>query len=326
MRAIVITKPGGPDVLQLDELPDIQPQRGEVRVRVRATAVNRADVLQRQGRYPAPVDCPANIPGLEYAGEIDAIGEGTTDLRIGDRVFGLVGGGSYSEHIVAHWRTVARMPEGLSFEEATALPEACLTAYDAIILQCKLSPGETVLINPAASGVGTAAVQIARAIGAITFGTTRTSEKMERIFELGLEHGIVCPDGKFAEKVMTMTDKRGVNVVLDLIGGNYINEDMKCLAMKGRLIVVGLLGGTKADLDLAQLLMRRLEVRGTTLRARPLEEKIAAAQVLTHNIVPMIEKGHVRPIIDKIFKLEQIDEAHAYMESNRSFGKIVITV
>jgi NADPH2:quinone reductase len=326
MRAIVITKPGGPDVLQLDDLPDIQPQRGEVRVRVRATAVNRADVLQREGRYPAPVDCPANIPGLEYAGEIDALGEGTIDFQIGDRVFGLVGGGSYSEYIVAHWRTVARMPEGLSFEEAAALPEACLTAYDAIILQCKLAPGETILNNPAASGVGTAAVQIARAIGATTFGTTRTSEKMERVFELGLDHGIVCPDGQFADKVMTLTDKRGVNVILELIGGGYLNEDMKCLATKGRLVVVGLLGGSKVDLDLARLLSRRLEVRGTTLRARPLEEKIAAAQVLSYNIVPMIEKGSIRPIIDKVYKLEQIDEAHKYMESNSSFGKIVISV
>jgi NADPH2:quinone reductase len=326
MRAIVITKPGGPDVLQLDDLPDVQPQRGEVRVRVRATAVNRADVLQREGKYPAPVDCPANIPGLEYAGEIDAIGEGTIDFRIGDRVFGLVGGGSYSEYIVAHWRTVARMPDGLSFEEAAALPEACLTAYDAVILQCRLAPGETILINAAASGVGSAAVQIARALGAITIGTTRTSEKMDRVFELGLDHGIVCPDGKFAEQVMSLTKKQGVNVIVELIGGDYLNEDLRCLAVKGRVIVVGLLGGIKVELDLARLLSRRLEVRGTTLRARPLEEKIAAAQVLSQNIVPMVEKGLIRPIIDKVLKLEQIDEAHKYMESNRSFGKIVVTV
>jgi NADPH:quinone reductase-like Zn-dependent oxidoreductase len=263
---------------------------------------------------------------MEYAGEIDAVGEGAIDLKPGERVFGLVGGGSYSEFVVAHWRTVARMPEGLSFEEAAALPEASITAYDAMVTQCRLAPGETVLINAAASGVGTAAVQIARAIGATTIGTTRTSEKMERVFELGLEHGIVCPDGKFADKVLAVTEKSGVNVILELAGGDYVGEDLKCLSMKGRLVVVGLLAGAKVELDLARVLSRRLEVRGTTLRARPLEEKIAVAQMLQKNIVPMVEKGLLRPIIDKVLKLEQIDEAHQYLESNRTFGKIVLSV
>jgi putative PIG3 family NAD(P)H quinone oxidoreductase len=326
MRAVVVRKPGGTDVLELQELPDVFPQRGEVRIRVKATGINRADLLQREGKYPPPPDCPSNIPGLEYAGEIDAIGDGNIDFSVGERVFGLVGGGSYSEFIIAPWRTVSRMPQGFSFEEAAALPEACLTAYDAMITQCRLSPGESVLIHAVGSGVGTAAVQIAKAIGAITFGTTRTEEKLKRVYDLGLNHGIVCPDGKFSDKVMQITRKAGVNVIFDLNGGDYVAEDLKCLAIKGRIVVVGLVAGAKVELDLARLLRGRFEIRGTSLRSRPLEEKIAAAQLLSKNLVPLIEQGKIKPIIDKVFPLEKMGEAHALLESNSTFGKIVVTI
>jgi len=326
MRAVIVRKPGGADVLQLEELPEIFPQRGEVRIRVRATAINRADILQREGKYPPPPDAPSNIPGMEYAGEIDALGDGSIDFTVGERVFGLVGGGSYSEFVVAHWRTVSRMPQGLSFEEAAALPEACITAYDAMVTQGRLSPGETVLIHAVASGVGTAAVQIARAIGATTIGTTRSEDKLHRVYDLGLNHGIACPDGQFADKVLNVTRKSGVNVILELTGGDYVAEDLKCLSIKGRMIVVGLLAGSRVDLDLARLLSRRLEIRGTTLRARPLEEKIGVAQMLSRNIVPLIEQGKIKPVIDKVFRLEQMGDAHKLLESNNTFGKIVVTI
>lgn len=327
MRAIVVKKPGGPQVLEmLRDLPDVVPQRNEVRIRVRATAINRADILQREGKYPSPPDCPPNIPGLEYAGEIDAVGEGHFDFSVGDKVFGLVGGGSYSEHIVAHWRTVARMPKGLTFEEAASLPEACITAYDAMVTQGRLAPGETVLINAAASGVGTAALQIARAIGATTVGTTRSKDKIERLKQLGIDHAIDSSDGQYADKVLNLTQKRGADLVLELVGGGYLNEDIRCSSSKARIIVVGLLAGAHIDFDLSKLLSKRLEIRGTTLRARPLEEKIAVAQVLGKNIVPLIEKGLVKPVVDKVFKLEQVAAAHEFMESNSSMGKIVLTV
>jgi NADPH:quinone reductase-like Zn-dependent oxidoreductase len=231
MRAIVVKKPGGPQVLELlHDLPDLTPQRNEVRVRVRATAINRADILQREGKYPSPADCPPNILGLEYAGEVDAVGEGEIGLNVGDKVFGLVGGGSYSEHIVAHWRTVSPMPKGLSFEDAAAMPEACITAYDAMVSQCQLLPGETVLINAAASGVGTAAVQIARAMGATTIGTSRTPKKLDKLKELGIDHAIDSSDGSYADKVMKLTQRKGADVVLELVGGGYLTEDVRCAA------------------------------------------------------------------------------------------------
>jgi NADPH2:quinone reductase len=327
MRAIVVKKPGGPKVLEmLKDLPDVVPQRNEVRIRVRATAINRADVMQREGKYPSPKDCHPDIPGLEYAGEVETLGDGCIDLSVGDRVFGLVGGGSYSEYIVAHWRTVSLMPKGFSFEDAAALPEACLTAYDAMVSQCKLGPGETVLINAAASGVGTAAVQIARALGATTIGTTRSAKKLARLAELGLEHGIESSSGQYADKVMALTNRKGADVILELVGGGYLNEDIRCAATKGRIIIVGLLAGSHIDFDLSKVLSKRLVIHGTTMRARPVEEKIAIAQVLTKHIVPLIEKGLIKPIVDKIFPLEQASEAHSYMESNDSFGKIVLSV
>jgi len=327
MRAVVIKKPGGPQVLELlQDLPQVTPQRNEVRVRVRATAVNRADIFQREGKYPPPADCPPNIPGMEYAGEIDALGEGIIDFAIGDRVFGLVGGGSYSEHIVAHWRTVTRMPRNVSFEEAAALPEACITAYDAMVSQARLAAGETVLINAAASGVGTAAIQIARAIGATSIGTTRSVKKLEKLAELGMDHGIDSTDGQYADRVLTLTQQRGADVIVELVGGGYLNEDMRCIATRGRIMLIGLIAGSRVDFDLGRMLMKRIELRGTTLRARPLEEKIAVAQVLSRNIVPMIEKELIKPVIDKVFKLEQVSDAHRFMESNDSIGKIVLTV
>lgn len=328
MRAIVIARPGGPEVLELREVETPSPSRGEVRVRVRACAINRADLLQRLGAYPAPPGVPADIPGLEYAGEIDAIGEGVSGLAIGDRVYGLVGGGACAEQLVTHAATVARVPDNLSFVEAAAVPEAFITAYDAMVVQGRLAAGETVLISAVGSGVGTAAIQIARAIGARSIGTVRGTargaSKIERALGLGMDEGIVVEGGRFAEEVKRRTAGRGVEVILELVGGGYFDEDLGCLAPRGRLILVGLLAGRSAEVDLAVILRNRLEVRGTVLRARPLDEKIQAGQLLARHMNPLFARGALRPVIDRALPLSQASEAHAIMADNDLFGKIVL--
>lgn len=325
-RAIVIEQPGGPEVLCLREVPMPEPVRGEVRVRVRATAVNRADLLQRLGQYPAPADAPADIPGLEFAGEIDALGEGVTDLRIGDRVFGLAGGGTYAEHLVVHARTVAKMPDGLSFTDAAALPEACITAWDAMVTQGGLCTGETVLVSAVGSGVGTAAVQLARALGARSVGTARTAAKLGRAESLGLDHGVVAENGKFASAVLAATGGRGVDVVLELVGGAYLTENLVCTAPQARIVLVGLLAGRAVELDLGAVLRKRLRIQGTVLRSRPLEEKIAATQVFVRSIVPLIARKAVVAVVDRVMPLAQAGDAHRFVASNEGFGKVVLEV
>jgi putative PIG3 family NAD(P)H quinone oxidoreductase len=326
MKAIVITRPGGPEVLALSEVDVPAPGRGEVRVRVRATAVNRADLLQRMGLYPAPPDVPADIPGLEFAGEVEALGEGASELAVGDRVFGLTGGGGYAEALVTHARALTRIPERLSFVEAAAVPEAFITAWDAMVTQARLSAGETVLVHAVGSGVGTAAVQIARAIGARSIGTARQSEKLDRARALGLEAGVVVEQGRFAEAVKKASGGAGVDVVLELVGGSYVAEDLACVAPKGRIMVVGLLAGPKVELDLARVLRGRIELRGTVLRARPLEEKIEATLAFGRHLAPLFAAGTLRPIVDRRFPLAEAAQAHAYVASNQGFGKVVLEV
>ncbi len=324
MHAIVVTRPGGPEVLQLREVPSPVPSRGEVRVRVRATAVNRADLLQRMGAYPAPPGVPADIPGLELAGEVDALGEGVERLAVGDRVFGLVGGGAYAEHVVAHERTLAHIPEAMSFADAAAVPEAFITAYDAMVTQARLGAGEWVLVPAAGSGVGTAAIQIAAAIGARAVGTARSERKLEQARALGLQVGVVAAGGRFAEEVKKATG--GVHVVLELVGGPYLAEDLACVRPRGRIVLVGLMAGARVDLDLALVLGKRLEVRGTMLRARPLEEKIDAARVFEEHVVPLFASGRLRAVVDRVMPLAEAAGAHALLGSNETFGKVVLSV
>jgi putative PIG3 family NAD(P)H quinone oxidoreductase len=326
MRAIVIREPGGPEVLELRDVPLPEPSRGEVRVRVRATAVNRADILQRQGKYPPPPGSPADIPGMELAGEVDALGDGVVDRVVGDRVFGLVGGGSYAEYVVVHGRTLARMPDGMTFTDAAAVPEVFVTAWDALVTQANLSAGETVLVHAAGSGVGTAGVQIARAIGARTVGTARTSEKLERAVALGLSVAIVVASPTFAGEVLACTGGQGVDVVLDLVGGPYVAEDLACLAPRGRILVVGTMGGASVQLDLALLMTKRAMLRGTVLRSRPLEEKILAGRALERHIVPLLATGALRPIVDCVLPLAEAAEAHRRVQANKTFGKVVLEV
>jgi putative PIG3 family NAD(P)H quinone oxidoreductase len=323
MRAIAISRPGGPDVLQLVDRPLPEPSRGEVRVRVRAAAVNRADLLQRMGAYPAPPDAPADIPGLELAGEVDAIGPGVERLTVGDRVFGLVGGGAYAEAIVTHERALARIPARLSFEEAAAVPEAFITAHDAIVGQAGLAGGECLLVHAVGSGVGTAAVQLGRALGAYVIGTARTADKLERARALGLDAGVVPQGGRFAEAV---GEHGAPAVVLELVGGGYVDEDIRCIAPLGRVVLVGLLAGARHEVDLALVLRKRARIFGTVLRARPLEEKIAVMRVFESQVVPMLERGKLEPVIDAVLPLEEAAAAHARMASNAGFGKLVLRV
>jgi NADPH2:quinone reductase len=324
MRAISITEFGGPEVLKLVETPAPRPAKGEVLVRVHGTAVNRADLLQRAGKYPAPAGVAQDIPGLEFAGEIAELGDQVSEWKVGDRVFGLASGATYAEFLCAPARGVARIPDNLSYAQAAAIPEAFITAYDAMVIQCGLAAGETVLITAVGSGVGTAAVQIAHAIGATSIGAARTEDKLKRAKELGMEHGITSEGGAFAQAVLDATAGRGVDVIVELVGGSYVAEDLKCVATKGRIVVVGLVAGAKTDFDLGLLLRKRLTVRGTTLRMRPLEEKLQAAQVLARHLVPLFTDGRLQAIIDRKFSLEDAAAAHAYVEENKNFGKVVL--
>jgi NADPH2:quinone reductase len=324
MRTIVVSRFGGPEVLALTERPVPQPSRHEVRVRVRAAGINRADIVQRLGRYPAPSDSPPDILGMEFAGEVEALGEGASAWKVGDRVFGLVGGGAYAEALVTHERALAAIPAGMSFSDAAATPEAFITAHDAMIVQGRLAMGETVLIHAAGSGVGTAAIQLARACGAKSIGTARQADKLERAKPLGLDHGIAVTGGAFASDVMRITSGRGVDVVLELVGGDYLSEDLGCVVSEGRILLVGLLAGAATKLDLGAVLRKRVTVRGTVLRSRPLEEKLDVMQRFARHVVPLLASGALRPIVDRVLPLAEAGAAHTYVEQNQSFGKVIL--
>jgi len=325
MKAIVIARPGGPEVLVPEERPAPEPGPGEIRVRVHASALNRADLLQRRGSYPAPPGAPADVPGLEYAGEVDAVGEGAGLWAVGNRVMGIVGGGGHAEYVVVHEREAIRVPQGLALEEAAAVPEAFLTAYDALFRQLDLKMGERLLIHAVGSGVGTAAVQLARAAGAMTIGTSRTPDKLRRAEALGLEVGVDTGREDLAEAVNQATYGSGVHAVLDLVGGKLLEASLRVLALRGRLIVVGTTGGAKAEVDLGVLLRRRIQLIGTVLRTRPLEEKIALAREFSGSVLPLFSSGRIKPVVDSVFKFSDIRKAHERMEENASFGKIVLT-
>jgi putative PIG3 family NAD(P)H quinone oxidoreductase len=312
-----------------------EPGPGQARVRIRACGVNRADLLQRRGQYPAPPDAPADILGLEIAGEVDALGPGAHDVRVGEPVFAVVSGGGYAEAVVVPSRTLVPIPvvdgRPLGFVEAASVPEAFVTAYDAMVVQAELSAGETVLVHAAGSGVGTAAVQIARAIGARAIGTARSEGKLERARALGLAHGSVVAGAagaapEFAGRAREATGGRGVNVVLELVGGAYVPESLASLAPRGRLVLVGVMAGARAEIDLGIVLRQRLRIHGTVLRSRPLEEKILAARLLADHLAPLFTDGKVVPVVDRVFPLERADDAHRAMSSNETFGKVVLEI
>lgn len=324
MRAVVVARPGGPEVLQLAERPLPEPGPGEIRVRVHASALNRADLLQRRGQYPAPPGAPQDIPGLEYAGEVDAVGEGAGLWAVGNRVMGIVGGGGYAEYVVVHEREAMRIPQGFSFEEGAAIPEAFLTAYDALFTRLELLMGERVLIHAVGSGVGTAALQLARAAGAVTIGTSRSADKLARAAELGLDVGIDTSREELAAALENATYGSGVHAVVDLVGGKILEESLRGLAQGGRVVVVGTVAGSKVELDLGLLLRRRIRIVGTVLRTRPLEEKIALAREFSSTVLPLLSSGKIRPVIDRVYPFAEIADAHRQMEENDTFGKIVL--
>ncbi len=322
MRAIVIKRPGPPEVLVVEERPRPEPGEGEVRVAIAASGINRADLLQRTGNYPVPAGWPQDIPGLEFAGTVEAVGRGATRWSVGDAVMGIVGGGGYAEAVVTHESTVVRAPADMASVEAGAVPEVFMTAYDAVWRQMGLSAGETLLVHAAGSGVGTAAVQMARAFGARTIGTSRTPEKLERAAELGLDHGVSGED--WPDQVLALTDGRGVDVILDLVGGPYLEGNQRVLATLGRHVVVGVPGGRSATFDLRALMAKRGTIRGTVLRARPVGEKAELAADFSERVLPLLDSGAIRPVVDRVLAPEEAPEAHRLLEENRTFGKVLL--
>lgn len=316
-------------MLELRQAPRPIPAAHEVLVRVRATALNRADLLQRQGRYPAPPGAPAQIGGLEFAGEVAELGAASTLWRGGDRVFGITGGGAHAEYLIAHERTLARVPERLGWAEAAAVPEAFMTAYDALVTQAAVRPGERVLVHAVGSGVGLAAVQLARAVGAVVYGDSRTADKVDRAREFGLEDGVVVVAGDVeivSREAMRWSGDAGMDVVLDLAGGAYTVASINAAATLGRIILIGTMAGASATLPLGLILRKRLSIRGTVLRSRPIEEKIAVARAFAAHVVPLLAQGVLRPVVDRRFTLSDIRAAHQHLESNATFGKVVLTV
>ena len=324
MKAVIITRPGGPEVLKLEDRPKPEPGAGQIRVRVRASALNRADILQRQGNYPVPPGAPADISGMEYVGEVDALGPSATLWKIGDRVMGIVGGGGHAEYLCVHEREAMPVPKGMSWEDAAAIPEAFLTAYDALFNRLELRTGETLLIHAVGSGVGTAGLQIAHVAGARVIGTARTAGKLERAKQLGLDVGIDASRGDWPAQVESAIGAERVQALMDLVGGSYLEGNLRVLALRGRIVVVGLTAGATAQFNMGLLLRKRLTIVGTVLRARPLEEKIALARDFSERGVPLFEDGRFKPVVDRVVPFEEIRTAHQLMESNKTFGKIVL--
>ncbi|MEE8369851.1 MAG: NAD(P)H-quinone oxidoreductase, partial [Dehalococcoidia bacterium] len=301
MRAVLITEPGDPEVLQVANVEELRPGPDDVLVEVRATALNRADLIQRRGHYPAPAGVRADVPGLEMAGVVVVVGERVAGLGVGDRVFGLLGGGGYAEKVVTPAGMVMTIPESLSFVEAAAVPEVFFTAYDALFNQGGLVMGEAALIHATGSGVGTAALQLARHAGATTFGTAGSPEKLVRAAEIGLEYGINYRSEDFLAVTRERTGGRGVDVILDLVGAPYWERNLAAMAVLGRLILVGAMGGSDVSFRMSDLMGKRLRVFGTALRVRRLEEKMALTRQIEKHVLPLLATGRLKPVVDRVY-------------------------
>ncbi len=323
-KAVRIQGAGGPEVLAIGEIDVPAPGPTEVRVEVAAAGLNRADCLQRRGFYPAPPGVPPDVPGLELAGVVESVGESVQRWKPGDRVMGIVGGGAMARHVLTEGAELLPVPAELSLEEAAAVPEVFMTAYDAIVLQGGLEAGSSVLLHAVASGVGTAAIQIAGALGATSIGTSRTLDKLPRCTELGLTHAVHVQDGQFADAVLAAVPD-GVDVILDTIGAAYLEQNVKVIAKKGRLIVIGLMGGVKGELFLGALLAKRASIHGSVLRSRSPEEKAALARAFEDAMLDRFAAAELRPVIDDVLPMTDVQAAHRRMDANETFGKLVLT-
>ena len=323
MRAVVFRKSGGPEVLELVDVPTPVPGPGELLVRNFATALNRADLLQRRGLYPPPAGA-SDILGLEFAGEVASVGDGVTDVARGDRVFGLTSGGGYGEFLTVHQGLAVPIPDNLSYDAAAAVPEAFFVAHDAMFTLGELRNGDAAVVHAAASGVGTAALQLGRARGLKLVATAGSAEKLARCLELGAARAVSYHDADFSAAVQELTDGDGAHAIIDLVGARHWEANLASLRPCGRLVVVGLVSGHRVDLDLSLLLRRRLAVIGTVMRGRSLEEKIAVTDRCRREVLPLLEDGTLEPVIDRVLPIEEVRAAHERMEANRNVGKIVL--
>lgn len=325
MRAVVLTEYGGPEVLAVSEIDAPTCGAEEVLVSVAATALNRADLLQRMGMYPNPFPDGPEIPGLEFAGTVSAVGSRVTSWTVGDQVMGIVNGGGYASELVVHERQAMRVPVGMDPIEAAAIPEVFLTAWDALVVQGGLTSGRWALVHAGASGVGTAAIQICRAIGARVIVTCST-DKVEPCRSLGADVVVDYRTSDFVGEVADATGGAGVDVVLDVIGGEYLDKNIASLAVRGRIIQVGVMAGKPLPFNVGVLLGKRASIIGTVLRARPLEEKIALTQRFVAEMLPLLDDRRMRPVIDSRFHLDDIADAHRHMAANANVGKIVVQI
>jgi len=325
MRAVEIERPGGPEVLSLVERPVPRPKSGEILVRVRAAGVNRPDVLQRLGRYAVPPEA-SDLPGLEIAGTVVACGDGATRWQPGERVCALANGGGYAEYCAVPEAQALPVPRDLSEVEAASLPETYFTVWTNVYERARLAPGESLLVQGGTSGIGVAAIQIAAALGNPVYATAGSDEKCAACVRLGAARAFNYRTEDFAAGVREATGGRGVDVILDMVGGDYVPRELKCLADDGRLVFIAFLRGAKAELDIAEVMRRRLTLSGSTLRPRPTAVKGAIAAALRERVWPLIEQGRIRPVVYRTFPLAQAAEAHRLMESSEHIGKIVLAL
>ncbi len=326
MKAVYINS-FGPDLdISLKDVEDPPlPTADQVRVRVRAAGLNRADLLQVRGLYPPPVGYSPAIPGLEFAGEIESVGEAVSKWQPGDRVFGITAGEAQAEYLLTNQQTIARFPDDLTFAEAAAIPEAFITAHDALITQAGVTNGDTVLIHAVGSGVGLAALQIAKALGCTVIGTSRSADKIDRSGSFGLDAGFIIDDPtSFSDEIIEITNGKGVNAILDLVGGAYFQQNLVCLATGGTLMLVGLTSGSKAEFNMSVALQKRARIIGTVLRGRSTEEKALATSHFVRDVMPFLKEQTIKPNVDRIFSALDVVDAYRYLGSNESFGKVIL--
>ena len=325
MTAIEITEPGGPEKLAPTHRPMPQPAAGEVLIQAAAAGVNRPDCLQRQGSYPPPPGA-SDLPGLEVAGTVVALGEGVTDWKIGDAVCALLTGGGYAEYCAAPAPQCLPVPAGLTLQQAAALPETFFTVWSNVFDRARLQPGESLLVHGGTSGIGTTAIQLAKALGSRVFATVGGGEKIQSCLDLGAERVINYREEDFVQVIKEITNNKGVDVILDMVGGDYVQRNLSALAVEGRLVFIAFLRGAKVELNLAPVMMKRLTITGSTLRARPVAHKAPIAKALLEIVWPLLASGAIRPVIDRVFPLTEAAGAHALMESNRHVGKLLLQV